>query len=67
MSSFVEEQKMQRCTVVARREKLEKAKQLSASGRYDEAARMYYELEMYARACECRRKSRRHVWDRRVQ
>jgi hypothetical protein len=52
---------------VARREKLERAKKLEASGRFEEAARVYYELEMCEKAYECRRMSRARVLERRVQ
>lgn len=52
---------------VAYREILEHAKKLESSGRYEEAARLYYELEMYDRAIYCKRILRGRVWDRRVQ
>jgi ribosomal protein S27E len=38
-----------------RKERLEKARNLETSGRYDEAAKWYDELEMYEKAGECRR------------
>jgi hypothetical protein len=57
----------QRYIGVARRERLERAKKLEASGRFEEAARVYYELEMSEKARECRRMSRGRLWERRVQ
>jgi len=58
---------MQRYPWVARRDRLERAKNFVTSWRHEEAARMYNELEMYEKAYECRRISRARVWDRRVQ
>ena len=52
---------------VVNREKLELAKNLVSSGRYEEAARIYYDLLMYEKARKCRAVSRTRVWDRRVQ
>jgi hypothetical protein len=45
----------QRYIEANRRWRLEKVRKLETSGRYEEAARMYDELEMYEKAGECRR------------
>ena len=46
---------MQKYIEANRGEGLERAKNLETSGRYEEAAKWYDELEMYEKAGECRR------------
>jgi ribosomal protein S27E len=50
-----EKLQMQQYIENARRERLEKARNLETSGRFEEAAGIYDELEMYEKAGECRR------------